>query len=85
VDSKEVGFKGKGSMKKLLALVLGLSVMCSVAAFAQDAPANAGTADKTAASAPLKTIKGTVKAEGDKISFVSDADQKSWEVMNPEP
>jgi hypothetical protein len=71
-------------MKKLLALVLGLSVMCSVAAFAQDAPPSAGTADKTAASAPLKTIKGTVKAEGDKVTFVSDADQKSWEVMNPE-
>ena len=71
-------------MKKLLALVLGLSVMCSVAAFAQDAPAGPGTADKTAASAPLKTIKGTVKAEGDKVTFVSDADQKSWEVMNPE-
>ena len=71
-------------MKKLLALVLGLSVMCSVAALAQDAPASAGTTDKTAASAPLKTIKGTVKAEGDKVTFVSDADQKSWEVINPE-
>jgi len=71
-------------MKKLLALVLGLSVMCSVAAFAQDAGQSAGTMDKTAASAPLKTIKGTVKAEGDKLTFVSDDDQKAWEVMNPE-
>ncbi len=70
-------------MKKLLALVLGLSVMCSVAAFAQDA-ASAGTTDKTAASAPLKTIKGTVKTEGDKVTFVADSDQKSWDVMNPE-
>ena len=70
-------------MKKLLALVLGLSVLCSVAALAQDA-ASAGTADKTAASAPLKTIKGTVKTEGDKVTFVSDDDQKSWDVMNPE-
>ena len=30
------------------------------------------------------TLKGTVKAEGDKIVFVNDADQKSWDVMNPE-
>ena len=72
-------------MRKLLALVLGLSVMCSVTAFAQDAPTSAGTADKSAAStAPLKTIKGTVKAEGDKVTFISDADQKSWDVINPE-
>ncbi len=72
-------------MKKLLALVLGLSVMFSVAAFAQDAGQSAGATDKTTTStAPLKTIKGTVKAEGDKLTFVSDSDQKSWEVMNPE-
>lgn len=72
-------------MKKLLALVLGLTVMCSVAAFAQDAGTSAGSTDKTTMSnAPLKTIKGTVKAEGDKVTFVSDADQKSWDVMNPE-
>lgn len=73
-------------MKKLLALLLGLCIVYSVAAFAQDAPASAGTADKSAASttAPLKTLKGTVKAEGDKVTFVSDTDQKSWDVMNPE-
>jgi len=72
-------------MKKLLALVLGLSVIFSVAAFAQDAGQSVGATDKTAtAAAPLKTIKGTVKAEGDKLTFVSDSDQKSWEVMNPE-
>ncbi len=72
-------------MKKVLALVLGWSVMCGVAAFAQDAGQSAGTADKMAtAAALLKTIKGTVKADGDKLSFVSDRDQKSWEVMNPE-
>jgi len=73
-------------MKKLLALVLGLSVICSVAAIAQDAASSAGATDKTTAStnAPLKTIKGTVKTEGDKVTFVSDDDQKSWEVQNPE-
>ncbi|HEY6185140.1 MAG TPA: hypothetical protein VIW67_23070 [Terriglobales bacterium] len=72
-------------MKKLLSLVLGLCVVYSIAAFAQDAPASAGTADKsTASTASLKTLKGTVKAEGDKVTFTSDADQKSWDVENPE-
>jgi hypothetical protein len=32
----------------------------------------------------LMDIRGTVKADGDKITFVADADQKSWEVVNPE-
>ena len=32
---------------------------------------------KSKMSAPLKTLKGTVKSEGDKIMFVNDADQKS--------
>jgi hypothetical protein len=36
------------------------------------------------AKAPLKSIQGTIKADGDKISFVSDKDQKSWDIMNPE-
>ncbi len=37
-----------------------------------------------AAPAPLKNIKGTVKADGDKLTFVADKDQKSWDVVNPE-
>ena len=32
----------------------------------------------------LVNIKGTVKAEGDKIIFVSDETGKSWDVVNPE-
>jgi membrane protein implicated in regulation of membrane protease activity len=32
----------------------------------------------------LMDIKGTVKADGDKITFVTDADGKSWEVVNSE-
>ena len=31
----------------------------------------------------LKTVRGTVKAESDKLTFVTDEDGKSWEVMNP--
>jgi hypothetical protein len=29
-------------------------------------------------------IRGTVKANGDEITFVVDADEKSWDVVNPE-
>jgi hypothetical protein len=70
-------------MKKLLVLALAVSVMASVASFAQgDMPGMSN--DKAAATAPLKSIKGTVKQDGDKISFVADKDMKSWDVMNPE-
>src|ERR1700678_2043461 len=40
--------------------------------------------DQSAAKAPLMTLKGKVKAEGDKYMFVNDKDGKSWDVMNPE-
>ena len=72
-------------MKKLWILVVAVSVVCSMAAVAQDMGKSCDTGKgKMAASAPLKTLKGTVKSEGDKITFVSDTDQKSWDVMNPE-
>jgi hypothetical protein len=70
-------------MKKLLLLALALSVLSSVLAFAQGDTSGMSN-DKPAATAPLKSIKGTVKQDGDKISFVADKDMKSWDVMNPE-
>ena len=71
-------------MKKLLVVVLGLAVVLSVAAAAQNsAPMGTDKMDKSA-SAPLKTLKGTIKADGDKYTFVNDKDQKSWDVVNPE-
>jgi hypothetical protein len=70
-------------MKKLLILTLALSVMFTVAGFAQDASQDSGMA-KAAPAAPLKNLKGTVKADGDKLTFVSDKDKKSWDVANPE-
>ena len=42
------------------------------------------TSQASAAKAPLQTLTGNVKADGDRIVFVNDLDQKSWEVMNPE-
>jgi membrane protein implicated in regulation of membrane protease activity len=32
----------------------------------------------------LMNIKGTVKEDGGKITFVTDSDGKSWNVVNPE-
>jgi hypothetical protein len=69
-------------MKKLLVLALAFSVMTiGVAALAQSMGQDSG---QMAPAAPLKTIKGTVKFDGDKASFVADKDQKSWGVVNPE-
>jgi len=71
-------------MKKLFAFALAGALALSVAAFAQDMSKDSDMGKKDAAAAPLKTLKGTVKADGDKLTFVNDADQKSWDVMNPE-
>src|SRR5438046_5150984 len=70
-------------MKKLWILTLAVCFAFTMAAAAQEMGKSCDMG-KTAAKAPLQTLKGTVKAEGDKITFVSDADQKSWDVMNPE-
>ncbi|HTA25677.1 MAG TPA: hypothetical protein VK763_19255 [Terriglobales bacterium] len=70
-------------MKKLMVLALALSVMMiTVSAIAQDTMGQ--DSGKTAAAAPLKNIKGTIKFDGDKATFVADKDQKSWDVMNPD-
>ena len=77
-------------MKKLFVLALGLSIVISISVFAQDTMGNssstapAASTDKPMAKAPLKSIKGTVKQDGDKITFVADKDSKSWDVINPE-
>jgi len=71
-------------MKKVLVFALGLSILLSISAFAQDTMQNPAPTDKAAPAAPLKNIKGTVKADGDKLSFVADKDMKSWDVINPE-
>ena len=77
-------------MKKILVCLLALTFTMSLTAFAQyssnsqDNNMSQTQSDQTSAKAPLMTLKGTVKAEGDKVTFVSDKDGKSWEVMNPE-
>jgi len=71
-------------MRKLFVLVLAVCVACSLGAVAQDTMKSCDSSKASAGSAPLKSLKGTVKQDGDKVTFVNDADQKSWDVMNPE-
>jgi len=77
-------------MRKVMVSLLALTLAMSLTAFAQEASASQNNnmsqtqADQMGAKAPLMTLKGTVKAEGDKVTFVNDKDGKSWDVMNPE-
>ena len=69
-------------MKKLNAAVLVLSVATlGIPALAHATP-QAMSQDEN--KPELVNIKGTVKADGDKIVFVSDESGKSWDVVNPE-
>jgi hypothetical protein len=70
-------------MKKMMIALLALSFAMGATAFAQQDTMAPAAPDK-AAAAPLMTLKGTVKADGDKYSFVNDKDGKSWDVMNAE-
>ncbi|HJT69441.1 MAG TPA: hypothetical protein VJ731_04540 [Terriglobales bacterium] len=71
-------------MKKLWILFFAMCLVFSMTAVAQDMGKDCSMSKEKTAAAPLKTLKGTVKAEGDKLTFVNDADQKSWDVVNPE-
>ena len=72
-------------MKKLLVLAFGLCVAFGLTALVHGSAAAARPSlAAQPQGAPLKTIQGTVKADGDKITFVTDDDKKSWDVMNPE-
>ncbi|PYX50944.1 MAG: hypothetical protein DMG76_33375 [Acidobacteria bacterium] len=70
-------------MKMLFMVTLALAVILSMTAFAQYSSKEPAQKDQ-AAQAPLKSVDGTVKVDGDKITFVADKDQKSWAVENPE-
>src|SRR5260370_7735897 len=70
-------------MKTLFMVTLALAVILSMTALAQYSSKEPAQKDQ-AAQALLKSIDGTVKVDGDKITFVADKDQKSWAVENPE-
>lgn len=76
-------------MKKVMVCLSVLTLALGLTAFAQEASTSQSNmsqtqSDQMGAQAPLMTLKGTVKAEGDKVAFVNDKDGKSWDVMNPE-
>jgi hypothetical protein len=73
-------------MKKVLVCLLAMTFAMSLTAVAQYSQDNNMTQTQadSGAKAPLMTLKGTVKADGDKVTFVNDKDGKSWDVMNPE-
>jgi len=83
--------------RKLWFLVVAATLLFSFAS-AQDTSRSAGSqgstmgndagkSDKAASkdkASPLRTLKGTVKAEGDKVEFVSDKDNQAFDIVNPE-
>jgi hypothetical protein len=72
-------------MKSLMVCLLAVTFAMGLTAFAQQEGTMSPTQDdQMAPKAPLMTLKGTVKADGDKYTFVNDKDGKSWDVMNPE-
>lgn len=71
-------------MKKIMISLLALSFTMGVGAFAQQDTPSQAQSDQKEPAAPLMTLNGTIKADGDKYSFVNDKDSKSWDVMNPE-
>ena len=56
-------------MKKLMIMVLAFAVVGNIAAFAQGTDKGSDSTKMSADKAPLKNIKGTIKAEGDKVHF----------------
>jgi len=69
-------------MKKLSAAVVALSVATLGVPLLIQGNSQDTTQDQR--KPELMNIKGTVKADGDKITFIADDGGKSWEIVNPE-
>ncbi len=68
-------------MKTLLLAFLSLCLAVGIVAVAQDPP-NPALQKHQAARIRLTSIMGTVRADGEKLTFVTD--QRAWNVDNPE-
>jgi hypothetical protein len=72
-------------MKEILTIAFSLMMVLSVT---RPIPVSTAAAIPGLATlpqgAPLKIIQGTVKIDGEKVMFVADEDNKSWEVTNPD-
>ena len=66
---------------KILLLAFLLSIVLSIAAVGQDAP-NPSPQSPQAEGVRLTSILGTVRANGEKLTFVTD--RRAWNVDNPE-
>jgi hypothetical protein len=69
------------SVMKTLLLAFLLSIVLSIAALAQDSP-NPSSQNHRAEGEWLTSILGTVRADGQKLTFVTD--RRAWNVDNPE-
>ena len=69
-------------MKKLAVLVLTCSLLTlGTPVLTQSQPRQSSQDEK---KPELVNIKGTVRADGNKITFVADDTGKAWDVINPE-
>jgi hypothetical protein len=68
-------------MKTVLLACLSLCLASGIVAVAQS-PLNQTTQEHQAAGSRLSTIMGTVRANGQTLTFVTD--QRAWNVDNPE-
>jgi hypothetical protein len=69
------------SVMKTLQLAFLLSIVLSIAALAQDS-LNPSLQNHRAEGVRLSSILGTVRADGEKLTFVTD--RRAWNVENPE-
>jgi hypothetical protein len=67
------------SMKKILIMVFSVMVLASLGSWAQT---SSQKSDKSSTSGKTMTMTGTVSDDGK--MFVSDKDNKSWKVDNPD-
>lgn len=68
-------------MKVLLLAIFSLCFTAGLIAVAQDTPNPAPRTDQVAGNR-ITTIMGTVRADGEVLTFVTD--QRAWNVDNPE-
>jgi hypothetical protein len=68
-------------MRTFLPAFLSLCFAVGIVAFAQDPP-NPAPQRHQAAETQLTSMMGTVRADGEKLTFVTD--QRAWNVDNPE-
>jgi hypothetical protein len=73
---------GGRKVKKLAVLVLTCSVLRLGAPVLTHSQSRQSSQDEN--KPELVNIKGTVRADGNKITFVADDTGKAWDVINPE-